>query len=58
MHFRNHQEYLRFFSSTPVEPKEYVEEKAVEVPAEPETAPENTEVVTEEAPKRRRRKDG
>ena len=58
MHFRNHQEYLRFFSTKPVEPKEYVEEKEAVVPAEPETAPEETPEVVEKAPKRRRRKDG
>ena len=58
MHFRNHQEYLRFFNTKPVEPKEYVEEKAVEIPAEPEAAPEDSQEVVEEAPKRRRRKDG
>ena len=58
MHFRNHQEYLRFFSQKPVEPKEYVEETVAEVITEPEAAPEDTPEVTEKAPKRGRRKDG
>lgn len=53
MHFRDHQEYLRFFRQKPVEPKEYQPKEAAPV-EEPKA-----EAEAEEPKKKgRRRKDG
>lgn len=51
MHFKNHQEYLRFVRSTPVEPKEY-QPVAAEEPEEP-AEEEQKETVSRRGRKRR-----